>query len=405
MKIAHCKESNIRLNPVRPLLVAVMLAGLSVVGDSSPAQTASAGTGNNNFLMRARDTMRQGGNGAGTRGWASSYYKRNGSVVNQSLQINIAGLPANQSYHLMASFGTNGGLMHLADFTPNRSGAIKLNYMMGGKQRFTTTSDLSGWVGPMGGGSNHMSSVIYPSAVTNWCDWGGHHGGYPDAMSWAGGMGGMGGTGGTNGVVGTQGMGWTGGMHMHWPAMADWYSGMANWWPQMTNWCWDYMNGWNGGAGSAGGFNGWWGSRVGGTSHRMPMPNAIAPVPAVNGLVVMDNNLQVVLASDLTSPSTLQYQAHCDFINHGVVAGAKARAVASATQKGTHFMLTATGLAPNTSYYWGADAGAATSFTTDAHGRFQTRTVPGGSSVTGIGTIWILDQNSNVVLSAEVSPL
>ena len=402
MNLDQCKDRNSRLNPIRTRSVVLMLLGLSLAAAPSQAQTTSPGAGKNTFLLRVRDTMRPGGNGAGTRGSSSSYYKRNGSVVNQSLEINCAGLPANQSYHLMASFGTNGGLMHLADFTPSRSGGIRLNYMMGGKQRFTTTSDLSGWGGTMGGGSNHMSWVIYPSAVTNWCDWGGNHGGYPHAMNWEGSTGGMGGT---NGAVGTQGMGWTGEMHMHWPAMANWWSEMGNWWPQMTNWCWDYMNGWSSGAGSTGGFSGWWGSRVRGNAHQMPLPNAIAPVPVVNGLVVMDDRLQVVLASDLTSPSTLQYQARCDFINHGVVAGAKARVVASATQKATHFQMSASGLAPNTKYYWAVDGRGFTSVMTDAHGRFQTRALPDNSGVTSLGSIWILDQHSNVVLSAAVSPL
>lgn len=414
MNLEQRKKRHVHLNPARTLSVALMLLVLSLAVAPSQAQTTSGAPDRNTFLMRVHGNMSPGSAGGRAHGWATSYYKRSGMVTNQYLQINCAGLSANQSYHLMASYGTNGGLMHLADFVPGHSGSINLNYMMGGNHRFTTSNDPSRWWGTTNGSTSHMSWVIFPSAVTNWCDWGGNGGGYPHVADLAGSTGGtvgtgatvsMGGMGGSGGWGGTPGMGWTDPMGMNWPAMANWWSGMGNWWPQMTNWCWGYMSGWNNGAGSAGGFSGWWGSRVHGSSHQMPLPDPIAPVPHVNGVVVMDDNLQVVLVSDLTSPSTLQFQARADFVNYGVVPNAKGRVQVSATQKATHFMMSATGLAPSTSYYWAMNGGAVTSIATDAHGRFQTRTLFGSEGVMSIGGVWILDQHTNVVLSAAVSPL
>jgi len=404
------------MNFARIVSVPILLLGFSLAASSGQSPTTLAASGRNTFFLRAHDTMTASGTDARTRGWSSIHYSRSGLVTNQSLQISCAGLAANQRYHLMASFGTNGDLMHLADFSPGRSGGIMLNYMMGA-HRFTATNNLSHWLSTMSGRTNHMSWVIFPSTVTNWCDRRDDHGyphamngdartrGMPDPGSSTGRMGSSGGMWNTGGTAGTQGMEGMGSMHSNWPAMTNWGAGMTNWWPQMTSWCRDYTNMWNGGTGSGGGASNWWGSRVHGDHHRVPLPDSIAPIPSINGLVVMDDQLQPVLSSDLASPNSFQYQARCDFINHGVLPSAKATVRVSATVKATHFWLSVSGLAPNSNYHCAMNDGSVTSITTDAHGGFRMRKVPGGGSVMNLRSIWILDQNSSVVLSAALSPL
>lgn len=231
--------------------------------------------------------------------------------------------------------------------------------------------------------------------------YGGDMGGY-------GGMGGMGGYGGTNSYGGDMGgwggMGW-GGMGDGWPAMTNWWSGTSNWWPMMAVWCWDYTNMWSYGSGYSGNMTNWWGSLGRSSYHMMPLPPAIGQVPVINALVVMDQDLQSVLTADLASPDSFGYQVRCDFTNHGVVPGAKATLQASATQRSTHFALSATGLAPSTTYFMDINGANVSPVATDAHGRLRMRGMPNGMiGLRGIGNISILDRNYNTVLSTTLPP-
>ena len=190
-----------------------------------------------------------------------------------------------------------------------------------------------------------------------------------------------------------------------WPAMTNWMSGMSNWWSTMANWCWDYTNMWDAGAQPGGASPNWWANLSRGAYHQMPMPVAAGRVPALNGLVVMDQDLQPVLSADVANPDTFGYRLRCSFTNQGVIPGAQATLQASATARATHFTMTASGLAPSTTYYMDINGSNVTPVATNRRGRLQVRQLPGGvTSLRGIGNVSIEDNHRNTILSAALSP-
>lgn len=367
------------------------------------AKAASTGAAGNTFQLQLRSIMSGTGAESGPQGWASSYYSRRGATTNQTVRISCRGLAASRVYHLMASSGTNGELVHLSDFMPDRSGAILMHYVAGSSHHFVGTRNPGAAWGLNGGWTNHMSWVIFPGSGSNWCSPMNYQVSGPrrmhDGWSGSGGMGGhdeMGISGGA-GTPGATGCGW--------PAMTDWWSGMGNWSSAMTNWCWDYTNMWSSGYGYGSVSSNWWGSLGRSAYHMMPMPGSLDRVPAINGLVVMDQNLQPVLSADLANPQTFGYQARYRFTNRGIVPGATATLQASATQRLTHFMISATGLAPRSIYYLSVNDSSVTPVATDARGRLSMRQLPSGvTSMRGLGRISILDRNHNTVLSATLPP-
>jgi hypothetical protein len=370
----------------------------------------------NTFRLQSRSAMNGTGTATGPRGWASSLYGQRGTNANQDLQISCRSLTAGEVYHLMASTGTNGELVHLSDFMPNRSGAILMHYSAGTPHHFVGTNNPGAAWWLTGGWTNHMSWVIYPGNGTNWCSpehaqgITGQYGTYGGMGGYGGGMGGYGGgMGGYGGGMGGYGggMGWGGdwGWGSGWPAMTNWWSGMSGWWPMMANWCWNYTNMWNMGAQYGGFSTNWWGSLARGGNHMMPWPYSLSAAPAINGLVVTDANLQPVLSVDLANPDSFGYRVRCDFDNQGIIAGAAATLQANATQRSTHFALSATGLAPSTTYFMAINDANLTTVATDAHGRLRMNHLPSGvASMRGIGRISLLDRNHNAVLSADLPP-
>ena len=180
---------------------------------------------------------------------------------------------------------------------------------------------------------------------------------------------------------------------------------MSNWSSAMASWCWGYTNMWNVGAQNGNASTNWWGSLGRGAVHLMPMPASINPVPAINGLVVMDDNQQPVLFADLANPDSFGYRVQSDFTNRGTIPGAKATLRASATKRSTHFALSATGLVPNKAYFMAINGANITPVTTDANGRLRMTRLPSGvMTMRGIGSISIMDRNYNPVLSATLPP-
>ncbi len=356
------------------------------------------------FRLQMRSTML--GNTStrtGPQGWTISRYSQGAIGTNQSLEISCRQLATNRVYHLMASWGTNGELIHVSDFMPSHSGTILMQYVGGGSHRFTGTDNPGQAWSMTGGWTNHMSWVIFPDSDGNdWCDL--MHGDASEhSMGMTGGMGGMGGS--NSWMGGSGGMGGMAGMDDGWPAMANWWSQMTNWWPTMGTWCWDYTNMWNAEPAGGGASSNWWGSLGRGSRHMMPLPSTIDAVPVINGLVVMDEHLQPVLSADLANPASFAYQTRCDLINQAIVPGAKGTLRASATQRSTHFALSATGLAPNTTYFMAINHSSVTPVATDRHGRLQIRKLPDGiTSMRGIGHISIQDHDSNLVLSTTLPP-
>ncbi len=209
--------------------------------------------------------------------------------------------------------------------------------------------------------------------------------------------------GGSNNWMG--GSGGMGGMDDGWPAMTNWSSGMLNWSPMMSTWCWDYTNMWNGATGTGGVSSHWWGSLQRGGHHMVPLPSSIDTVPAINGLVVMDENLQPVLVCDLANPVSFTYQTRCELTNQGVVPGAKATLSANATQRSAHFALSATGLAPSTTYFMVINESNVTPVATDRRGRLRIRKLPDGvTSLRGIGRVSIQDHTYHTILSTSLPP-
>jgi hypothetical protein len=216
---------------------------------------------------------------------------------------------------------------------------------------------------------------------------------------------GMGGYGSGGGMWGWGGMGDWGGMGNGWPAMTNWWSGMNTWGPAMANWCWDYTNMWRSSSGYTGNMSNWWGSIGGNSYHTMPLPGSVSPVPIINGLVVMDQNLTPVLSADLADPDSYGYSARCVFTNAGIIPGAQGALQVSATQRSTHLAASATGLAPNTMYSMTFNGAAVTPVATDARGRLKIRGLPNGvTSMRGIGSVSIQDRNSNTILSVTLPP-
>ncbi len=368
----------------------------------SRAEAASTST----FQLQMRSRISNANGTGGPQGWASSVYSQHHQLTNQTLQLSCRGLLTNRNYHLMASFGTNGELMHLSDFKPAPPGAILLQYLAGSPHHFSGTNNPALAWGMMGGWTNRMSWVIFPGGSTNWCDWMDDGGGSPYPMritSSMGSMDGMGGLmGGSSGWMGGWSMGWMG---SGWPAMTNWWSGMSNWWPIMSNWCWGYTNMWNAGMVVGSGSTNWWGSLSRGAYHRMPLPPSANPVPAINGLVVMDENLQPVLSADLANPDTFTYQVRCELTNPGIVPGARAILNANATQRTAHFGLSATGLVPSSTYYMEFNGANVVLVASDRHGRLHIHSLPNGvTNMRGIGSVSILDKNYNAVLSTSLPP-
>jgi hypothetical protein len=375
-----------QINLVRFSLVAMALACLA-----PEAKAASTAADRNIFQLQLRSTMTGAGALGGPRGWTTTHYSQRGSALNQNLQMNFRGLAAGQVYHLMASQGTSGELVHLSDFMPNRAGAIMMQYLAGSPHHFTGTNNPGQAWGPNGRWTNHMSWVIVPATGNDWCNW---MGGSPGMDSSAG-MGGMGGSGGMGG--GMMGSGW--------PAMTNWWSGMGNLWSDMANWCWDYTNMWNARMRSGDLSATWWGSLNRGGSHMMPLPASLDQVPAINGLVLMDQNLQPVLTADLANPNTFTYSARSALTNHGTVPGAMGTLQLSATQRSTHFAMSATGPARSTGYFMAVNDSHITPLATDAYGQVRVRQLPAGvTSMRGISSISILDRNYDPVLSATLPP-
>ena len=149
----------------------------------------------------------------------------------------------------------------------------------------------------------------------------------------------------------------------------------------------------------------WWGNLSRGAYHMMPLPPSVNPVPVINGLVVMDDNLQPLLSADLANPGTFTYQVRCGLTNLGIVPGARATLNATATQRTGHFAISATGLAPSTTYFIDINQANVSVAATDRHGKLQMRTLPTGvTNLRGIGTVSILDRNHQTVLSASLPP-
>jgi hypothetical protein len=123
----------------------------------------------NTFQLQTRSAMHATGAAARAAGWATSRYTRQGLVTNQLLQISCTRLATNQVYHLMASMGTNGELIHLSDFMPNRSGAIMIQYLAGAAHRFAGTTNPGPDRRQTGGWTNHMSWVLLSQSGSNWC--------------------------------------------------------------------------------------------------------------------------------------------------------------------------------------------------------------------------------------------
>jgi Bacterial Ig domain len=185
-----------------------------------------------------------------------------------------------------------------------------------------------------------------------------------------------------------------------WPASSNWWASMTNWSSMMESWGWDYTNAWSSGGLS----NGWWCSVSRGSSHTMPLPPSINPVPMINGLVIVDEHLQPVLTADLATPDTYGYVARCELTNHGILPGARCTLQVSATERTTRFMLNANGLPPSTMFYMNIDSNL-TLVGSDGRGRLQVRSLPTGvSSVRGIGSVSIEDAQFNTVLSATLPP-
>jgi hypothetical protein len=389
---------------------------------TSAAKAASTAVNNNTFQLQSRSTMVGIATG-GPQGWASSRYDHHGNLTNQLLQINCRGLASNQVYHLMASWGTNGALVHLSDFTPIRSGAILINYQAGSPNHFIGTTNPS----PTAYWSNHMSWVLFPGAGTNWC-YPMHPGSHLPSMMTSGiggdmGSGMMGGGGtatnsigptpttGGNDTTGQHdqyggmggGMGSGDGWGCGWPAMTNWWSATTtNWWPVMDGWCWSYTNLWTPGSQYRGD---WWCHFGRSANHRMPFPDSLNSVPTINGLLITDANLQPVLTADLANPQSFTYNTRCAFRNQGFVTNAAATLRASATQRSTHFALSATGLTPGTTYFVEINGANATPVATDRYGRLNIPALPGGmTSMRGISSISILDRSYNSILRATLPP-
>jgi hypothetical protein len=440
-----------------PRVVPTMLCfSLACLAWQAPAQSTTVDK--NTFQMQVHSTMKATGALGAAQGLASSGYTWLAGIVSQTLTISCKGLVTNQVYHLMASFGTNGELIHVSDFMPNRSGTILMQHLAGGSHHFTGTDDPGQVWGANGGWSNHMSWVIFPMmSGTNWCDAmdgagdgphamdvveglndpgvtsnppqaddaraqgiadeDGHYAAMGGGAGMGGGTAGMGGgpgmaggtgldgTGGLPGMGNGTGMGGISGMGDAWPALNNWYSGTSNWVSDMADWCWDYTNLWNSAAQYGGVSTNWWGHLGSSASHMMPMPPTIDGVPAINGLVVMDGRLQTVLSADMANPDTFTYHTQHDLTNSGIITHAKGTVQVSATQHSVTFALSATGLAPRTTYFLALNGGAMTSCTADANGRLQIRRLPGGmNSIKGIGNVSILDRNHDVLLSAALGP-
>ncbi len=409
------------MKTTKKLLSGLPMLGIGLAFLTCQTDAASTGAGRSTLQLQTRSAMQGAGSAAGAEGWATSRYTQHGQTANQALQISLKRLPANQVFHLMASQGTNGELIHLSDFMPNRSGAILMQYLAGSPHHFAGTDNPGMDWRTMGGWTNHMSWVLFSNSGTNWCQGVNGQGPHPSAviegMGGSGGMGdpgqgagagpqGMGGqNGGPGGMGGGPGMGGFGGMGNGWPAMSDWRSSMNNWWSEMASWCWEYTNFWNPGVQYSAVSTDWWGSLGRGASHVMPMPASISGVLAINGLVVLDVNLMPVMSADLSSPDSFGYQTRLDFTNQGVVPGASAVLQANATQHGSRFTLSAEGLAPSTTYFMDINGTNVTPAPTDAHGRLRVRELPNGAtSMRGVGRISILDRNHTPVLSATLPP-
>lgn len=368
---------------------------------AATAVAAPAGT----FQLRTHSTMHGTDSHAGVQGWASTMYNHHAGTANQSLQISCRGLATNHVYHLMASWGTNGELVHLSDFVCNRSGAILMNHTAGTMHHYNGTNDPGRVWDMMHDWDHQLSWVIFPGTSSNWC--GMMPAAAPQLDSMMGSGGGMGDMGGWDNHGGWDGHGGSmdhqgdlGDLCHGWPASSNWWSGLTNWWPVMASWCWDYTNDWN-----AAGSSNWWCSWRQGASYTLPLPPSVNPVPVLNGFVITDDHLQPVLTCDLATPDSFTYTVRCNFTNHGIVPDAKGSLQGSATKRATRFALSATGLAPGTTYYLDFDGANVSSVATDQHGRLQLRKLPTGvSSLRGVGKIFIEDRHYNVLLSATLPP-
>jgi len=189
------------------------LLGIGLACVTCQVGTAAMSIGRNTFQLQLHSTMSGSGANNGPKGRASSLYGQGSSMTNQTLQISCTGLATDQVYHLVASWGTNGELMHLSDFMPARSGAILMRFLAGTPHHFAGTNNPGQDWSVRGGWTNHMSLVIYPKDGENWCDSMHNSGGSPPPIDNMGGGPGMGG--------GT-GMGGNGGMDDGWPAMTNW---------------------------------------------------------------------------------------------------------------------------------------------------------------------------------------
>ena len=386
------------------LVLAICALGLACL--ALEGQAATSGAVRNTFQLQVNSAMKGGGSRSGPQGWATSSFAQSSGSTNQALQLRFQGLGNNQIYHLMASVGTNGEPMHVADFMPDQTGVIEMQFMDGMTNGMVESNSM-GSAGSMMDGWEQMSWVMYPVNGTNWCNAMNGQGEAPRSMNQAlvsgsgmSGSGGLGGMGGTGGMSGSGGMGGSG-----WPAMTNWVAGTSNWWPAMAEWCWDYTNLLNGAAGEGGAFTNWWGSLGSSTNHLMPLPRSLRRVPAVNGLVILDENLNPVLATDLANSDSFWFQTQSAFTNRGIVPGAKATLEASATHRSSSFALTATGLAPKTSYTIAINGANVAAMKTDARGQLQLRQLPGGSTgMKNISSISILNSKNKVVLSATLPP-
>ncbi|HWI58404.1 MAG TPA: hypothetical protein VNZ22_14360, partial [Bacillota bacterium] len=240
------------MNIIKTLLARLTLIGVACL--ACQTQATSTNVDQNTFHLQLRTAMHGIGGAVGPQGWTASLYGRRGPLMNQALQLGCRGLATNQVYHLMASVGTNGELLHLADFMPNSAGAVLMQYLAGPMQHFAGTNNPGQAWGMMGGWTNHMSWVVFPESGTNWCYSMSGQVAEPRALSMMGGTTGTGamanpvqpsgaagqGTLGQDsasagmmgGGFGMGGMGTMGGSG--WPAMSNWWSGMSSWWSTMA---------------------------------------------------------------------------------------------------------------------------------------------------------------------------
>lgn len=137
----------------------------------------------------------------------------------------------------------------------------------------------------------------------------------------------------------------------------------------------------------------------GGGKKKIPLPDSLNPVSLIRGVGIVDTNLQVVLAADLSSPDKLDYLIKRGLNNGDVDADLLIHATANKTQ----FRLKATGLTPDTDYLLAFNGEVVQTNTSNAKGKLNidslTEVPP---YILDVRLVELLDTSTNVILSAEL---